>query len=147
MKEQIPEKIVFQGIIRSVQPRSNVWRYRLDNRTHFEWLTQQKSFGTINPSEITFTHEIPKNIDYSKLPKLKISAHNTYYVLKIGFCDEKMTQPFVSILKNGVESSYRLPLELCSWAKTLLLTEDQHLLPEKVTFSRINGQYYADLWI
>ena len=34
MKEQIPEKITFQGVIRSVQPRSNVWRYRLDNRTH-----------------------------------------------------------------------------------------------------------------
>ena len=28
------EKIEFSGIIRSVQPRSNVWRYRLDNRTH-----------------------------------------------------------------------------------------------------------------
>lgn len=34
MKEQIPEKITFQGFIRSVQPQSNVWRYRLDNRTH-----------------------------------------------------------------------------------------------------------------
>ena len=28
------EKIEFSGTIRSVQPRSNVWRYRLDNRTH-----------------------------------------------------------------------------------------------------------------
>ena len=28
------EKIRFQGKIRSVQPRSNVWRYKLDNRTH-----------------------------------------------------------------------------------------------------------------
>ncbi len=27
-------KITFSGIITSVQPRSNVWRYRLDNRTH-----------------------------------------------------------------------------------------------------------------
>ena len=27
-------KIKFTGIIKSVQPRSNVWRYRLDNRTH-----------------------------------------------------------------------------------------------------------------
>ena len=32
MNEQI--KISFTGVIRSVQPRSNVWRYRLDNRTH-----------------------------------------------------------------------------------------------------------------
>ena len=28
------EKIEFCGTIRSVQPRSTVWRYRLDNRTH-----------------------------------------------------------------------------------------------------------------
>ena len=27
-------KINFTGLILSVQPRSNVWRYRLDNRTH-----------------------------------------------------------------------------------------------------------------
>lgn len=35
MKDWTAEKIVFQGVIRSVQSRSNVWRYRLDNRTHF----------------------------------------------------------------------------------------------------------------
>ena len=34
MREQEQRKIAFQGIIKSVQPRSNVWRYRLDNRTH-----------------------------------------------------------------------------------------------------------------
>ena len=34
MKDEIQDKISFKGIIRSVQPRSNVWRYRLDNRTH-----------------------------------------------------------------------------------------------------------------
>ena len=28
------KKINFTGLILSVQPRSNVWRYRLDNRTH-----------------------------------------------------------------------------------------------------------------
>lgn len=27
-------KIKFAGVVRSVQPRSNVWRYRLDNRNH-----------------------------------------------------------------------------------------------------------------
>ena len=30
----MPYKIEFQGEILSVQPRSNVWRYKLDNRTH-----------------------------------------------------------------------------------------------------------------
>lgn len=32
--EDTREKITFSGTILSVQPRSNVWRYRLDNRTH-----------------------------------------------------------------------------------------------------------------
>ena len=34
MREQEQRKVSFQGTIKSVQPRSNVWRYRLDNRTH-----------------------------------------------------------------------------------------------------------------
>lgn len=34
MRDEVQNKIKFTGIIRSVQPRSNVWRYRLDNRTH-----------------------------------------------------------------------------------------------------------------
>ena len=34
MKREIQNKINFKGIIKAVQPRSNVWRYRLDNRTH-----------------------------------------------------------------------------------------------------------------
>ena len=34
IEKNTQEKIEFSGTIRSVQPRSNVWRYRLDNRTH-----------------------------------------------------------------------------------------------------------------
>lgn len=34
MRGQEQRKISFHGIIRAVQPRANVWRYRLDNRTH-----------------------------------------------------------------------------------------------------------------
>ena len=34
MSRRIQIKIEFSGSIRAVQPRSNVWRYRLDNRTH-----------------------------------------------------------------------------------------------------------------
>ena len=34
-KEEVTQrKIAFSGAVRSVQPRSNVWRYRIDNRTH-----------------------------------------------------------------------------------------------------------------
>lgn len=35
MKVNDPEKIEWQGTIVSIQPRTNVWRYRLDNRTHY----------------------------------------------------------------------------------------------------------------
>ncbi|MGI6546450.1 MAG: hypothetical protein ACOX2M_08565 [Fastidiosipilaceae bacterium] len=35
MNVRKPEKIEWQGTIVSVQPRTTVWRYRLDNRTHY----------------------------------------------------------------------------------------------------------------
>lgn len=35
MQANEPEKIEWQGTIVSVQPRTSVWRYRLDNRTHY----------------------------------------------------------------------------------------------------------------
>ena len=34
MQAQEQKKIKFSGTVISVQPRSNVWRYRLDNRNH-----------------------------------------------------------------------------------------------------------------
>lgn len=34
MIDDTQEKISFSGTVLSVQPRSNVWRYKLDNRTH-----------------------------------------------------------------------------------------------------------------
>lgn len=34
MRDEEQKKISYRGTIISVQPRSNVWRYRLDNRTH-----------------------------------------------------------------------------------------------------------------
>jgi hypothetical protein len=34
MKSNTPEKIKWSGTILSIQPRTNVWRYRCDNRTH-----------------------------------------------------------------------------------------------------------------
>lgn len=34
MRDKDQRKISYEGTVISVQPRSNVWRYRLDNRTH-----------------------------------------------------------------------------------------------------------------
>ena len=30
-----PEKVAWTGVIISVQPRTSVWRYKIDNRTHY----------------------------------------------------------------------------------------------------------------
>lgn len=35
MKKNNNEKIEWEGIIISIQPRTTVWRYKLDNRTHY----------------------------------------------------------------------------------------------------------------
>ncbi len=36
MKKAVPEKVSWQGEIISIQPRTTVWRYLLDNRTHYQ---------------------------------------------------------------------------------------------------------------
>ena len=35
MTANTPEKIEWIGTIESIQPRTTVWRYKLDNRTHY----------------------------------------------------------------------------------------------------------------
>lgn len=69
MKENIPEKISFQGTVLSVQPRSNVWRYRLDNRTHS--LTSYNIFltGVVEGEEKKFVVAI------SEKQKVKLWCH------------------------------------------------------------------------
>lgn len=69
MKENIPEKIAFQGTVLSVQPRSNVWRYRLDNRTHS--LTGYNIFlkGVAEDEEKKFTVAI------SEKQQMKLHCH------------------------------------------------------------------------
>ena len=55
MEAQNQQKIDFIGRIISVQPRSNVWRYRLDNRTHS--LTGYNLFlsGEVNGAACNFS--------------------------------------------------------------------------------------------
>lgn len=52
MREQEQRKVSFRETIKSVQPRSNVWRYRLDNRTHS--MTGYNIFFT-GIADLTFT--------------------------------------------------------------------------------------------
>ncbi|MBR2836349.1 MAG: hypothetical protein IKE43_11675 [Coriobacteriales bacterium] len=54
METQIQEKINFSGVIRSVQPRSNVWRYKLYNRTHSTTGYNVFLIGTANGTECEF---------------------------------------------------------------------------------------------
>lgn len=44
-------KITFRGMIQAIQPRSNVWRYRLDNRTHTTTGFNLFLLGTVDDSE------------------------------------------------------------------------------------------------
>ena len=52
--DKTQKKINFSGTVRSVQPRSNVWRYKVDNRTHS--MTGYNIFlkGTAEGEEKTF---------------------------------------------------------------------------------------------
>ena len=56
MAEQ--KKVKFAGVVKSVQPRSNVWRYRLDNRNNLLmmrdiWMTYaQSDVETMNNKKV-----------------------------------------------------------------------------------------------
>jgi len=55
--ENLTEKIEWSGAILSIQSRTNVWRYRLDNRTHYHrgWgmdiaMVRDMTDGMYNPA-------------------------------------------------------------------------------------------------
>ena len=84
--------------------------------------------------------------DLQKQPLLSLpSGSQTFDVLSIGI-DEKYT-PTVTILKNGKPKCFRLPNELSEWAQSVIgfAAMGQNFFPTKVTFSYVNGKYYADI--
>jgi hypothetical protein len=54
MKINTPEKIEWSGTIVSIQPRTTVWRYRLDNRTHYHNGYNLFLNGESNSTKATF---------------------------------------------------------------------------------------------
>lgn len=69
----------------------------------------------------------------------------TFDVLSVGI-DLEFT-PSVTILKNEEPRCFRLPDELSGWACTVigLSASGMNQFPAKVTFSNINGRYFADI--
>ncbi len=55
MKAGEPEKIEWKGTIVSVQPRTTVWRYKLDNRTHYHRGYILFLSGKVNGIDILFS--------------------------------------------------------------------------------------------
>lgn len=69
----------------------------------------------------------------------------TFEVLSVGV-DHKFI-PTVTILKEGKPKCFRLPNELSEWACNVVRIAAIGInpFPTKVTFSNINGKYYADI--
>lgn len=55
MKENVQEKIEWYGDILSVQPRTNVWRYKLDNRSHYHKGYNLFLDGEVNGFKVKFS--------------------------------------------------------------------------------------------
>lgn len=72
-------------------------------------------------------------------------SSQTFDVLSVGV-DQKLT-PSVTILNNGGLVCFRLPDELSEWACSVVGMADMgmNLFPAKVTFSKMNGRYFADI--
>lgn len=84
--------------------------------------------------------------DSKKQPLLPLPGiPRTFEVLSVGV-DQNFT-PTVTVLKNGVPVCFRLPEELSEWACSVvgMAAMGIKLFPAKVTFSKVKGQYFADI--
>ena len=84
--------------------------------------------------------------DSRKQPLLPLyRSSQTFDVLSVGV-DQKLT-PSVTILNNGGSVCFRLPDELSEWACSVvgMAAMGMNLFPAKVTFSKMNGRYFADI--
>lgn len=85
-------------------------------------------------------------IDSNKQPFLPLhEGSQKFDVLSVGV-DRKFA-PIVTISKDGRVKCYRLPNELSEWASNVvgMAARGIKLCPAKITFSKINGRYYADI--
>ena len=84
--------------------------------------------------------------DIQKQPDLYLVDGTTEYeVLSVGF--GKQMIPLITIKQNGIIMCYKLPIELADWVSGLLYCSKMGLsiLPSKVSFTKRDGRYYADL--
>ena len=84
--------------------------------------------------------------DIEKQPILSINeGHQTVTALSVGMSN--MALPLITVLKDKKPVCYRLPQELSDWAYTVIgiANMGENLFPAQITFSKINGRYYADI--
>ena len=84
--------------------------------------------------------------DIEKQPIIPINeGSQTAMVLSVGMSN--MALPLITVLKDEKPVCYRLPQELSDWAYTAIgiANMGENLFPAQVTFSKINGRYYADI--
>lgn len=84
--------------------------------------------------------------DLRKQPRFFINeGSQTIHVLSVGM--SKIGSPLITVLENEHPICYCLPQELSDWAYTIIgmANMGNSLFPSQVTFSRINGKYYADI--
>lgn len=84
--------------------------------------------------------------DITKQPILQIvDGSQTEMVLSVGM--DKSGIPLITISNENNPICYRLPEELSDWAYMVIgmANMGNSLFPSQVTFSKINGKYYADI--
>lgn len=84
--------------------------------------------------------------DIGKQPMLLLKeGTQTLRALSVGI--DKTGIPLITILEDGEPVCYRLPQELSDWAYTTIGMANMGInyFPGQVSFSNINGRYYADI--
>lgn len=84
--------------------------------------------------------------DIKKQPILKLNeGQNRFYVLSVGTSKEGV--PLVTIVGEPENKCYRLPNQLSEWAITAagMAMMGAKMFPSEVIFTKIKGNYYADI--
>lgn len=98
--------------------------------------------------EESFLNKRGGKVYFDSRKQLLLPLHEgsqTFDVLSVGV--DKKFIPTVTILKDGESACFRLPNELSEWACSVIgmAAMGMNLFPAQVTFSNIDGKYYADI--
>ena len=111
MTTNTPEKIEWSGTVVSIQPRTTVWRYRLDNRTHYHngynLFLDGKASGINTTFSVAISEKQQQKLEFSIGDDAKGTAWTKMY--DVGDYADYYRAGGLKVLKRAVERETKPP--------------------------------------